>query len=98
MNVLDSFLRFQILVMMLFTRTFNKTLSLLKVGMLGCVTVDLSPPYQTALWGISSGCLNPGFISGMGPLVQEGSQKWSHEELVYEQSSHQPLPLPGQAC
>jgi hypothetical protein len=42
---------------------------------------------QTALWGIRSGCLSPGFpwcdVSS-GDLVKESFPKWSWEELVCE--------------
>jgi hypothetical protein len=73
-----------------------KTLSLLKLCMLGCVATNIALSYQTALEGLSCGCLSPSFLSGVGPLEQVGSQKWSCEGLVNEQS--QPLPLTGQAC
>jgi hypothetical protein len=33
----------------LFTRVLTKTLSLFKVGMLGCVAMDVVPPYWMAL-------------------------------------------------
>jgi hypothetical protein len=44
-------------------------------------------PYWTALWELSSGCLSPRFLSGVGLLEQAGSQKWSHERLVNEKLS-----------
>jgi hypothetical protein len=69
-----------------FTGSLTKTLSLLKVCMLGCMAIDVAPPYQMALGGISSGCLSLGFHSGMDPISVAGSQKWFHEELVNEQS------------
>jgi hypothetical protein len=28
---------------------------------------------------LSSGCLNLGFLSGLGPQEQSGSHKWSHK-------------------
>jgi hypothetical protein len=30
-------------------------LPLLKVGMLGCVAMDVASPYQTALWSLAKG-------------------------------------------
>jgi hypothetical protein len=35
--------------------------------MLGCVTMDVAPPYQTALGGVGSGCLSPSFPWWDGP-------------------------------
>jgi hypothetical protein len=51
------------------------SLSLLKVGMLGCVAMDVAPPYGTVLGEINSGCLIPGFpwwdgLSGVGRLSE----------------------------
>jgi hypothetical protein len=76
----------------LFTVDLTKTLSVLKVGMLGCMAmdVDVSPTFQNALEVIGSWRLSLGFLSGMGPSVQVDSQKWSCEELVNEQ-----LPAPS---
>jgi hypothetical protein len=37
------------------TGTFSMHLSLLKVGMLGCVAMDVAPLYQTALGGLAQG-------------------------------------------
>jgi hypothetical protein len=54
--------------------------------MLGFVAMSVALPYWTSLWGLSSGCLSPGFLSGVGTLEQEVSQKWSCEGLVNEQS------------
>jgi hypothetical protein len=48
--------------------------------------MSVALPYQTALGVLISGCLRPGFLSGVRPLEQVGSQKWSCEELVNEQS------------
>jgi hypothetical protein len=45
---------------------FSLFLPLLKVAMLGCVAMDFAPPYQTALRGIISGYLSPGFPSWVG--------------------------------
>jgi hypothetical protein len=84
MNVLDSFFWFQIQMLMLFAGAL--TLPLLNIGMLGCVAMDVALPYQTVLGRIGSGCLSLSFLSGMGSLMQAGSQKWSRGELVYEQS------------
>jgi hypothetical protein len=64
MNVWDSFYR-----------GIEHDIFLLKVSMLGCMEVDATPPYQTALQGISLGCLSPGFHRGMGCLVQVGCKK-----------------------
>jgi hypothetical protein len=64
--------------------------------MLGCVAMSVALPYQTTLVGLSSGCLSPGFLSGVGLLEQAGSQKWSLEKLVNEWSPA--LPLMEQAC
>jgi hypothetical protein len=82
MNVLDSFLWFEIQVMTLFIGNLTKTLSFPNVRLHsnGCC------PSLSVLWGIGSGFLSPVFLSGMGPLVWAGSQNWSHEELVNEQS------------
>jgi hypothetical protein len=60
--------------------------------MLVCVAMSFALPCQTALRGLNSGCLSLGFLSGVGPLQQAGSQKWLPEGLVNEQ----PLPLIGQ--
>jgi hypothetical protein len=70
----------------LFIEILTKALSLLKVGMLDCMAMIVALPYQTALEGLRSWCLSPGFLKGVGPLEQEGSQKWSCELLVNEQS------------
>jgi hypothetical protein len=50
--------------------SLSVSLPLLKVGVLGCVAVDVAPPYQKDLEGISSVCLHPGFsgrISKVAP-------------------------------
>jgi hypothetical protein len=47
--------------------------------------MSVALPYQAALGQLSSGCLSPVFLSGVGPLEQAGSQKWSLKELVSEQ-------------
>jgi hypothetical protein len=60
------------------------TLSLLNVGMLDCIAMDVALLYWTALGSLESGYLRSDFLGGMGPVVQAGSQKWSYEELVYE--------------
>jgi hypothetical protein len=85
MNVLDSFLSFQIKMLLVLIRALNMTLSL---GMLDCVTIDASPPYWTA-WRDQLLVFEPRLLGEMDPLVWAGSQKWSHEEVVYEQ-----LPIP----
>jgi hypothetical protein len=71
---------------MLFAGALTKTLSFLKVGMLGCMAMDIVPPYGTAFGGISYGCLSLGFLSGMGPLVWQVVRSGPMEELVYEES------------
>jgi hypothetical protein len=53
--------------------------------MLGCVAMSVALPYQTTLVGLSSGCLSPGFLSGVGLLEKAGAWKWSCEGLVNEQ-------------
>jgi hypothetical protein len=53
-------------VLVLLIQTFSVYLSLLIVAMLGCVAMDFAPPYQTALRGIISGYLSPGFPSWVG--------------------------------
>jgi hypothetical protein len=45
----------------LVTGTVSVSLLLLKVGILGCVAMDVAPPYWTVLGVISSRCLSPGF-------------------------------------
>jgi hypothetical protein len=72
--------------MLLFFIGLWPTLSHLKVGMLGCMPMSVVFPYQAALGGFRSGCLSPDFLSGVEPLDQAGSQKWSHEGLVNELS------------
>jgi hypothetical protein len=66
---------FQIQVMTLLSEAFSVSLSLLKIGMLGCVAVSVAPPYQTALGGIGSGFLSSSFPLWMGHLVQAGPLK-----------------------
>jgi hypothetical protein len=68
-------------------------LSHLKLGMLGCMAISVALPCQLC-GGLSSGCLSPGFLSGVGLLEQAGSQKWYHERLVNKQS---PAPLTHRA-
>jgi hypothetical protein len=58
-----------VVTLKVFLGALAKKLSLLEVGMLGCMSMSASLPYQMALWGLSSGCLSPGFLSGVGPLV-----------------------------
>jgi hypothetical protein len=97
MNVLDSFFWFQIQVLILFAWALSMTTSsLLKVGMLGCVTMDVSLPYQTMLGAISSRCLSLGFLSRMGPLW--GQVFRSVHMRTWYMWSHQSLPLTGQVC
>jgi hypothetical protein len=40
----------------LLTGVFSVSLSLLKVGMLGCVAMDIASHYQIALEGVTKGC------------------------------------------
>jgi hypothetical protein len=54
--------------------------------MLYYMAMDVAPPYQIALEGSAQGASALAFLGGMGPLFWTGSQKWSCEELVYEQS------------
>jgi hypothetical protein len=44
-------------------------LSLLKFDVQDGVAMDVAPFYQTALVVISSGCLSPGFLNEMDPLL-----------------------------
>jgi hypothetical protein len=40
-----------------------------------CCTMGVALPYWTALEGLGSGCLSPGFLSEVDFLEQVGSQK-----------------------
>jgi hypothetical protein len=51
----------------LLTEALSVSLSLLKVGMLDCVAMDVAPSYWTSLRGVGSGCLSPGFSWNDGP-------------------------------
>jgi hypothetical protein len=70
-NVLDSFLSFQVQVVMLFYRAFDQDIAPLEVGKWDCVAMNLAPPYWTALGGLGSGCLCLGFLSGIGLLARQ---------------------------
>jgi hypothetical protein len=63
---------------------FLVSLSLLKVGVLGCVAIDV-PPCWPVLGGIGSGVWVQVFLGGMGHLVWVVSPMWSHQELICEQ-------------
>jgi hypothetical protein len=73
-------------MLLLFYRGFWPRLSLIKFGLLDCMAMNVAFPCWTALRMICSGCLSLDFFSGVGPLEQAGSQKWSPEGLVNEQS------------
>jgi hypothetical protein len=45
-------------VVLLFTGSLTKTLSLFKVGMLGYTAMDVAPPYQTVLGQIGCGTIS----------------------------------------
>jgi hypothetical protein len=80
-----TFLWFQIQVVIFFIGALTKTLSLLKVGMLVFMAMNVALPYQTVL-GLGSACLRLDFFRGVGPLVQASSQKfnsslWVRNEL-----------------
>jgi hypothetical protein len=62
-------------MLLFFMGALAKTLSLPKSGRLGCMAMSVSLPYWTTLVGLSSWCLTPGFLSGVGPLEQSGSQQ-----------------------
>jgi hypothetical protein len=51
-------------VLTLVAGAFSVSLPFLKVGVLGCVAMDVDPSYQTALGGIGSGCLSAIFCLG----------------------------------
>jgi hypothetical protein len=51
----------------LLTETFSVSLSLLKVGILGCVAMDIVPPDWTALGRVRSECLCPQLLWCDGP-------------------------------
>jgi hypothetical protein len=61
LKVLEFFFCLQIQVLAALTGAFSVSLFLLKVGMLGCVAMDIASPYWTVLWGIGSRCLSPVF-------------------------------------
>jgi hypothetical protein len=44
-----------VVALLFFTGALNKTLTLLKVGMLDCMAMNVALPYQTALWGSALG-------------------------------------------
>jgi hypothetical protein len=50
-----------------FEGDFSESLPLLEVDVLGCVAMDVAPPYLTALAGIDSMYLSPGFPWWDGP-------------------------------
>jgi hypothetical protein len=75
-----------VVTLLLFIGALAKTLSLLKVGILGCMAMNTALPNRTALGELSFACLSLGFLSGVGPLEKAGCQMWSPDGLVNEQS------------
>jgi hypothetical protein len=71
-----------VVILLFFIGALAKILSLRKAGMLGCVAINVALPYQTALGGLIYGCLSLGFLTGVEPLEQVVSQKWSSEQFI----------------
>jgi hypothetical protein len=80
MNVLDSFLWFQVEVVLFYKDSGQDCPFLRLVCWIAWQWVLLFPIGQ-----LSSGYLSPGFLSGVNPREQVGSKKWFCERLANDQ-------------